>query len=295
VVFVPSGTPSLYWESCRAGALAAAEDYEILVRWESPDIAEPAASQRSIVETLIADQPDGLLVCPVDPADLAPLLKRAFESGIAVGLIETPCETPYAVCVRTDAAEAGRLAAQHLASGIGEGGSAAVVSAAGQNGLSKDAFVAALGAMPRPIRVSERRLDFSDEIAALNSAAALLRGSDRIQGIFCAGERATIALARVARRIGKTPPIVGYGSAFSLQQDLRESAIEALVVPDGFQVGYSALEAIIGTSEQALAGPETEISPRLITRDNLDTQEIRAFLDPTFPRGSDLQRVEEPQ
>ncbi len=287
VAFATSGTPSLYWESCRAGVLAAAaEDYDILVRWESPDIAERAASRRAILETLIADQPDALLIRPADPADLAPLLKQASESGIAVGLIETPCETPYAVCVRTDAAEAGRLAAQHLVGGIGEGGSAAVVTAAGQSGVGKDAFVAALGALPKPVAVAQWRLNFADELGALNRADALLRDSGRIQGVFCAGERVSIALARVARRVGKTPPIIGYGGGFTLQQALRDGAIEALVVPDGFQVGYSALEAIAGGAEEASAGLKIEIPPRLITRDNLDTQEIRTLLDPTFRRAN---------
>ncbi len=283
---MPPGSLSLYWESCRAGALAAASNYTAAVRSESPDWTDAAASQRSILETLIAVRPHAILVAPADPADLTPLLQQAFDAGIVIGLIETRCETPdeapYAVCVRTDDAEAGRLAARHLAAKITEGGGAAVVVAAdGPGSVSKDAFIAELGAMPKPVSVTELTLDFADEIAALRQANALLRAPAKIQGVFCVVERTSIALARAARRIGKTLPIVGYGRDFSLRQALRDGAIDALVVPDAFQVGYSALEAIAGPSQNA-AARRIEIPPRLITRDNLDSQETRAFLDPAF-------------
>ncbi|MDA1313962.1 MAG: substrate-binding domain-containing protein [Acidobacteria bacterium] len=286
VAFVPSGVPSLYWECCRAGALAAANNYAAVVRWESPSRPDPAASQRAILGALVAGQPDAIVICPADPADLAPLLQQASQSGIAVGLIDTPCETAYAVCVRSDIAEAGRLAARYLAAKIPEGGRAAIVVTAGdQSDLSEDALIDELGGMPKPVSVAERPLNFADEIAALRQADALLRASANIQGVFCAAERTSIALARASRGIGKTPPIVGYGSDFALQQALRDGAIDALVVPDAFQVGYSALEAIVGPSRDApTAGLDIEIPPRLITRDNLDSQETRAFLDAAFRR-----------
>jgi ribose transport system substrate-binding protein len=281
---MPPGTRSLYWESCRAGALAAADNHAAAVRWEFPDWSDAAASQRSILETLIAGQPHAILVAPADPAGLAPLLQQASDAGIAIGLIETPCETPYAVCVSSDDAEAGRLAARHLAAKITEGGGAAIVVAADEPGsVSKDAFIAELGVMPKPVSVTELILDFADEIAALRQADALLRAPAKIQGVFCVAERTSIALARAARRIGKTLPIVGYGRDFSLRQALRDGAIDALVVPDAFQVGYSALKAIAGPSQNA-AATRIEIPPRLITRDNLDSQETRAFLDPSTRR-----------
>ncbi|HUG82377.1 MAG TPA: substrate-binding domain-containing protein [Bryobacterales bacterium] len=287
---MPPGSLSLYWESCRAGALAAASNYTAAVRSESPDWTDAAASQRSILETLIAVRPHAILIAPADPAELTPLLQQASGAGIAIGLIETRCETPdetpeetpYAVCVRTDDAEAGRLAARHLAAKITEGGGAATVVAADDPGsVSKDAFIAELGAVPKPVSVTELTLDFADEIAALRQANALLRAPAKIQGVFCVAERTSIALARAARRIGTTLPIVGYGRDFSLRQALRDGAIDALVVPDAFQVGYSALEAIAGPSQNA-AARRIEIPPRLITRDNLDSQETRAFLDPAF-------------
>jgi ABC-type sugar transport system substrate-binding protein len=140
--------------------------------------------------------------------------------------------------------------------------------------------------MPKPVGIAEQSLDFADEIAALNHADALLRPVANIQGVFCPEQRTSVALARAARRIGKTPPIVGYSVDFALRQALRDGAIDALVVPDAFQVGYAALRAIADSSQEMHAGLEIEILPRLITRDSLDSHETRAFLDPTFQRSN---------
>jgi ribose transport system substrate-binding protein len=210
VAFVSPGSLSLYWESCHAGALAAADNQAAAVRWESPDWTDAAASQRSILETLIAGRPHAILIAPADPVELTPLLQQASDAGIAIGLTkraETPDETPYAVCVRTDDAEAGRLAARHLSAKITEGGGAAIVAAAGaQRGVLEDAFSTELGAMPKPVSVAELSLDFADEIAALGQADALLRAPAKIQGVFCAGTNEHCAGPRRAphRRNGRS-------------------------------------------------------------------------------------------
>ena len=77
-----------FWAIVKKGIDQAAREMGATVLYRAPDVYEPRR-MRELIDTAVANRPDGLVVSIPDPDVLAPALKRAVEAGIPIVAINS--------------------------------------------------------------------------------------------------------------------------------------------------------------------------------------------------------------
>uniref|UniRef100_UPI000332EA72 Ribose ABC transporter, substrate binding protein n=1 Tax=Conexibacter woesei (strain DSM 14684 / CCUG 47730 / CIP 108061 / JCM 11494 / NBRC 100937 / ID131577) TaxID=469383 RepID=UPI000332EA72 len=141
-------------EGAKAQATVRRLDFDISTSEIDP------GKQIDSIDNAVAQQPDGLIVSPIDGSALVPTIKGAVEDGVPVilladGLSEDVGQLSF---VGSDFAEIGRLKATYIADRLGDGGTVAMVN--GTRGMS---FVEEQGEAAREV-FEERGIEIVDDV-----------------------------------------------------------------------------------------------------------------------------------
>ena len=283
---VPKGTASVFWETVHAGVIAAGRDFDVEILWNGPARDTDFARQIQIVDAMINRRVDAIVLGPTEKTGLVRVVERAMGVGIPVTIIDSGIETEnYVSYIATDNTAAGYMAADTLAKLLGGEGRVGLVShvrGSASTDEREDAFKESVARKYKQIRIVAEQYCMSDRSRALAVAEDILTAHPDLDGMFASGEAAAIGAARAIRTRGLAGKVkmVGFDASPTLQDELRNGVINALVVQDPFKIGYLGVQ----TTLQKLNGetPERIIhSPaRVITAADLDDPEVNKLLNP---------------
>lgn len=106
-----------YWVTMREIAETTADDENAELIWATGSSDVDVETQRQALESMIADDVDGILIAPNSSTDLLPEIQAARDAGIIVIAVDTPV-TPIDATnayFGTDNHEAGRLVGEYAA------------------------------------------------------------------------------------------------------------------------------------------------------------------------------------
>ena len=283
----PKGTASVFWETVHAGVLAAGRDFDVEILWNGPARDTDFARQIQIVDAMINRRVDAIVLGPTEKTGLVRVVERAMDAGIPVTIIDSGIETDnYVSYIATDNTDsAGRMAADTLAkllAGEGRVGLVSHVRGSASTDEREDAFKESVARKYKEIEIVAEQYCMSDRSRALAVAEDILTAHPDLDGMFASGEAAAIGAARAIRTRGLAGKVkmVGFDASPTLQDELRNGVIDALVVQDPFKIGYLGIQTIM----RKLSGetPQKIIhSPaRVITAADLEDPEVRKLLNP---------------
>ena len=176
-VFLPKSLDNPYWDECRLGMEAKAEELGVQAEFLGPPTAS-ATEQVAIFEAVIARNPAGIAVSPNDPATVEAAIAMATEAGIPVFAWDADAPNSVRLAyVGTLNEAAGATAGEELAKAIDYQGQVAILhgSLSAQNAIERvTGFEQALAAYPDiEIVAVEPTEDSPDQ--ALSKAEALLQ------------------------------------------------------------------------------------------------------------------------
>jgi ribose transport system substrate-binding protein len=282
IAVIPKGVSHSFWQTIKQGADAAGKDLNVKIIWKGAASETDIPGEISIVEDMITQKVDGICLAPSHGDSLVQVAKKAQAAGIHLTVIDSGLNTDeYLSYVATDNREGGRVAARRMGEKL--------------NGKGK---VAILGTKKGSVSTDEREEGFIEEIKAKfpgitvispifygdsNAAKSLAASEDvlnahtDLNGIFASNETSIIGAVRAVRQrnlAGKVL-LVGFDHTADLGQNVREGAIDSLVIQDPYRMGYEGVKTIV----DKLAGktPEKRIDTgvKLLTKDNQDTPEIQ--------------------
>ena len=107
IAVIVKTTNSNFWQNVNKGASAAMEGQsEHTMTFDGPAAESDIADQVDMVENAINRGVVGIVLAPSDPEALAPSVKRAFEAGIPVAIIDSAlgegAEGTYQTFLATD-------------------------------------------------------------------------------------------------------------------------------------------------------------------------------------------------
>jgi ribose transport system substrate-binding protein len=282
----PKGTSSIFWQSVRAGVDAAGRDFDVEILWNGPPNETDYARQIQIVEAMINRGVSGIVLSPTQSTALVAVVERAAELGIPVTIFDSGIETDHYVSyVATNNHAAGGLGAETVAELLGGKGPVAMVRHAPGSDSTDNrerGFQEKLGQGFPGIQIVAEQYCMSDRARALAVAENMLNANPGLQAFFCSSEAATIGAAQVVRARGLVGKLrlVGFDASPTLQEDLADGVIDALVVQDPYQIGYVGVQTIV----QHLNGetPEKQIPmpARVVRAADLADPEIQKLLNP---------------
>lgn len=129
-VFLPKGLDNPYWDNCRKGMEAKAEELGVNAEFIGPEKSD-ATLQVGVIESVIARNPAAIAISPNDPATVNELIAKATDQGIKV--ITWDADAPDSeriLYIGTDNYNAGATAAETLSQVLGGEGKVAILNGA---------------------------------------------------------------------------------------------------------------------------------------------------------------------
>ena len=283
---VPKGVNHIFWQTIHAGALKAGDEYGFEVLWNAPQLEIDSSRQITIVENLITQRVAGIVLAPVDEEALVAVVERAAGQGIPVSIFDSGIKTDKIVSyVATDNYEAGRMAGRRMGEilgGIGKVGVIGFMPGSASTMQREQGFADAIAEEFAEIENLGVRFNMADRAKAMEEAENLMTAHPDLAGLFADNESSTDGTVRAVKQRGMAGKVkvVGFDASEELLAELRAGAIDSIVVQDPFKMGYEAAKAM----GEHLAGREPvremDSGAYLITRENVDSLEMRVVLFP---------------
>ena len=282
IAVIPKGVSHSFWQTIHAGADAAGKDLNVKIYWKGAASETDIAGEVSIVEDMITQKVDGICLAPSHGDALVPVVKKAQAAGILVTVIDSGLNYDnYLSYVATDNREGGRVGARRMAEKLGGKGMVAILGTK-KGSVSTDereeGFIEELQANFRGISII-LPIFYGESNAAKSLAACedLLNSHADLNGIFASNETSIIGAVRAVRQrnlAGKVT-LVGFDHTADLGQNVREGAIDSLVIQDPYRMGYDGVKTIVDKLAGQTPARRIDTGVKLLTKENQDTPDIQ--------------------
>lgn len=246
VAVVPKAVGLEFSHDIRSGAVCAAEAFDdVAVRWEGVAAGSDIREQVDLLQDIIDDGVDAVAYAAANAELLADVTAQARAAGITVVNLDSGTDPqPDDVAIfGTDDLQSTQRAAEELGDALGEGEHEVALIPPESAGEPTD----------RQIAGFRRGLD---ELPHLTEVAQRSADSD-------------------------AATLVGWDAAEEHLAALRDGTIDALVVRNPFRMGYEAVEAAVIELREGTAPQSGDTGVMVVTRDNLDSAEVEAILNPS--------------
>lgn len=288
VAVIPKGLAHLFWQSVHAGANKAAREGNIEVLWKGPATETDYNGQIQIVDAMINQRVDAICLAPIDKKVMVSVVERAAKEKIPVIIFDSGIDTEsYASMVATDNYGAGQLAAARMGEILGGQGKVVMVAVqpGGASTMAREqGFEDGIQKFPG-IRIVDKRYGMADFAKSLQVAENMLTAFPDASGLFASNESSAVGAAQALKgRKSTTVKMVGFDWSPTLLTDLRAGLIDSLVAQDPFQMGYRSVTAAIQKLDGKAVEKNQPLPPRLITKANIDTPEVKEQLEPDLKK-----------
>ncbi|SNT76673.1 ABC transporter substrate-binding protein [Paracoccus seriniphilus] len=287
IAVIVKTTNSNFWQNVNKGASAAIEGQsEHTMTFNGPASESAVADQVNLVENAINRGVSGIVLAPSDPEALAPVVKRAYESGIPVAIIDSglgeAAKGTYQAFLSTDNCAAGETVAKAMVDAVGTEGKVAVMS-----------YVAGVGSEIGRVGCFMDYLKGNSQIeivgplysqsqmaTALNQTTDILAANPDLVGIFGANEPTAVGMGRAIVQAGKAGKLAAFGfdGNGDLQDFVKDGTLNAIAVQGSFQMGELGVKAVMDVIAGESVDEFIDTGVVLVTRDNIDSPEAQHVL-----------------
>ncbi|MDP9001723.1 MAG: substrate-binding domain-containing protein, partial [Myxococcota bacterium] len=245
----------------------------------------------------------GVVLAPLSDKGLVASVRAATAAHVPVVVFDSDLASDeYVSFVATNNEEAGKLAAEALARRVvvdaidsgpspspRTGGNVVVLryqEGSASTNQRERGFIEAARMHPELKMTSDSQYGGATtemaEKASENLLAAQKADSGNVQGIFAPNESTTFGMLLALRKAGLAGKVrfVGFDASDKLVQGLRAGEIDALVVQHPFDMGYLAVKTMALHLRAQPVERRIDTGSTLVTKDNLDTPEIKALVSP---------------
>ena len=277
-----------FWQNVKKGAEAAGKDLgnEYKVTFQGPQAETAIDEEVNMVNNAINRGVSGIMLAASDPDALIPPVKKAFENGIPVVIIDSGINSDgkyYQSFLATDNRAAGKLAAEKLLAKHGmKKGKVAVMSytPGAASAIERTGGFMDEVKKQQDIKLMEPLYSQSDMVTALNQTIDVLTSNPDLTAIFGANEPTAVGMARAIKERGFAGKLVavGFDGNQDLQNFVRDGTLEGIVVQSSYQMGYKGVNTINKIIKGEKVDKFIDTGVVFVTKDNIDSEEAKAVL-----------------
>lgn len=281
VAVIPRTCGTALWEPEHAGAASVARSLGLDLYWNAPMRDDDTQTQISLIEKSVDRGMAGIIVSPIQTLPLRTPIRRVLARGVPVVVIDTKLGIPPGpklTYVLNDEQAGGRIAARRIGMILGGKGNIAVVGIQPElnsNTLRERSFESTLSMEFPDIHIVTRKLGLSSVPQEQHSAEELLTGGKSLDAIVALTLAATRGTYYALAEFGKARIIKLVGFDQDLIPPIRDGGIDSVVVQNTFELGRTAMEIMNSELHGASGSSEVKIQPVLMTRENVDSVQIR--------------------
>ncbi len=287
---VPKAVAHVFWQSVHAGAVAAGREADVEIEWIGPPQETDFSRQIQIVDSMINGRVDGIVLAPTEATALVNVVERAGKAGIPVAIFDSGINTEqYVSFVSTNNYEAGVLAAKKLAELLDSKGKIAVVKMVPGSSSTmqrEQGFEDTLAKEFPGIEIAAEQYCMSSRARALAVSENMLTANPDLDALFASAEPGTVGAAKAIQSRGLAGKVkfVGFDFSDTIEKDLKAGVIDALVVQDPFNIGYTAVKVVVEKLNGGTPGKRVETPVHVVTLAELGRPEIDELLHPDLDR-----------
>jgi ribose transport system substrate-binding protein len=268
-----------FWTIARAGCnKAAAELPNVEVEFKIPSDGS-AATQKRIVDDLLAKGVDGIAISPVDPANQTMLLNEAAKQALLITHDSDAPSSDRACYVGTDNVAAGRQAAELIKKALPDGGKIVlfVGTLDAQNARERYGGIRSV-LQGSNIQIIDIRTDDTDRVRAkANVLDAIVKYPDIacLVGLWSYNGPAIRNAVNESGKLGVIK-IVCFDEEDETLAGIKNDDISATVVQQPYEFGYQAIKLmarVLGGDKTAIPDSKKIIVPTLA----IDASNVDAF------------------
>jgi ribose transport system substrate-binding protein len=262
------------------------------IYWTAPTREDDVEAQIALVDRVVSGNFQGLVLAPDQALSLITPVRRAMAHGIPTVIIGSPLPIPPGgnlSYILNDDAAGGRLAGQRVAQLLNGHGTVAMlginpdVTGIMLRARSFEQFVA----QNEPgVRIVERRLGTFNVPHEQQVAEEILRANPDLDVIVAfngtTADESLFALDTTGRN--HRVKVLGFDQGGYPLFD-REGKLDSVVQQDTRSIGQQAIELIHARRLGQSVPGVVYVQPRLVTRQNIETAEIRLMLDSDWKLG----------
>lgn len=277
-----------FWQNVKKGAEAAGKDLgnEYKVTFQGPQAETAIDEEVNMVNNAINRGVSGIVLAASDPEALIPPVKKAFENGIPVVIIDSGINSDgkyYQSFLATDNRAAGKLAAEKLLAKHGmKKGKVAVMSytPGAASAIERTGGFMDEVKKQHDIKLMEPLYSQSDMVTALNQTIDVLTSNPDLTAIFGANEPTAVGMARAIKERGFAGKLVavGFDGNQDLQNFVRDGTLEGIIVQSSYQMGYKGVNTINKIIKGEKVDKFIDTGVVFVTKDNIDSEEAKAVL-----------------
>ena len=240
-----------YFNACERGALEAADQLGVTVKYDGPPTNDVTA-QAQMVETWINRGYGAIAVAPNDPDRIAPALKKAMAKGISVLTYDADAATDarHLFVNQATYAEIGKALVEVMVEGIGEQGKYVILTgsltAANQNYWIDEIEAYTRERYPQMQNLRETPLA-SEEDQALATQVTIdaLKAHPDIEGIYAITSVALPGAAEALRKTGQAGSVflTGLSTPRAMESYVAEGTVKKFVLWSPVDLGYLTVVA----------------------------------------------------
>ena len=287
-------TDSDYWQTLLLGAKAAEAESggKVVITTDGPPSEINIEEQVSILENVIATQPDGIVIASTSTDATVPAVEEAMGKGIPVITIDNKLTTDnYTSFLATDHSLAAGMAAEAMvkdweAKGIDPKDKKVMVisSVAGTkvNTDRTEGFINKIKELVPEIKVLETQYADNDISKALSIAENTMSANKDLIGIFGDNNHMGVGIAKALQESGNQDKVVAY--AFDADPDeieaIKNGILTGIVVQDPFGMGYQGVMSAVDAIEGKKVEKDVIVNATIVTKANMEEEAIRKLLNP---------------
>jgi ribose transport system substrate-binding protein len=286
---VPKGASHIFWQTVHAGAIKAAGEFGCTVDWNAPPLEIDASRQIEIVDSMINRHVAGIALAPVDKQGLVAVVERAAKEGIPVAIFDSAIDTENFISyVATDNTEAGRMAARRMGEILGGKGKVGIVGfmpGSASTMEREQGFQDEIGRRYPAIQIVGLQFGMADRAKAMAVTENMLAAHSDLAGVFADNESSSAGAVQALKSRGaKQVKLVAFDASDQLIAELRDGAIDSIVVQNPFRMGYESARAIGLKLTGQTPERKLDSGAALIRREDLEREETRQLLFPDIQK-----------
>lgn len=285
VAVIPRTSGTALWEPEHAGAAAVARSHGLNLYWNAPMRDDDTQTQISLVEKSVDRGMAGIIVSPIETLPLRTPIRRVLAGGVPVVVIGTELGIPAGPklsYVLNDEQAGGQIAARRVGLILQGKGNIAIVGIGPElksNTARERSFETTLSSEFPGVHVVVRRLGLSSVPQEQHDAEELLASSEPLDAIVALSLASTRGTYYALAEFAKVHIIKLVGFDQDLIPPIRDGGIDSVVVQNTFEMGRIAMELMNREIHGTSGSEEVKVEPVLMTRENVDSAEIRQILN----------------
>jgi ribose transport system substrate-binding protein len=288
IAVIPKGITHIFWESIRRGAEKAGAEADVKIFWNGPEREGNREMQIQIIEDFITRKVSGIVLAPIDNKAMVPSVEKIYAKSIPCVIIDSGIDTDkYVSFVATDNYKGGVIAARRMGKILsGKGRIVVVKYAPGSASTMKreDGFINTIEKDFPEIEIVDSKYGLDTVETSLQAAEDLLTKNTELDGIFACNESTSVGTLRALqsqRRAGKMK-MIGFDAGGLLIEGVKAGIVDSLVVQNPYKMGYEGVRVLIATLDGKKVERRVDTGVMLVTKENLETPEIRELLKGMF-------------